>query len=512
MSNKRALLVGINRYGDPRNDLPSCVADAEAFRGLLIESYGFDPADMRFLKDEEATVANVDDGLKWLLADATASDRLVFYFSGHGYQMLEGDSVEETLVLRDGFYKDDLLSALSQGLPQGTLTMAFDSCHSGGTSKVFLRPTAAKGHVEPVRVKCWDPGPEEPQAKSFGGVKTRHRFGAARPTRPPAATRAGKAKGVGGDEDEAGQQPLNGLLLAACSENETASASSSATRGLSAFTFALLKAIEEHGPHSGTIALRDHAEQTLRALGFRQTPVVHAPEEPSGMGSRGFITLPEINASQITSLVHSPSTELLTQLLKETNVMNQMNQSIDTRAINDALVGMLPGLLRALQAGNGSGNGSGNGNGANGGAGQEKLPIIPIVTAGITAVNLLSGLFRKNKDFEAAIQNASPVQQVDSASQDKNLAALFQLLPVVFTTVSNIARKDFQPVPTAEASDKALFDTLLRLAPTLIDLAGSIARKDFEPVATAEDKSIQTVLRAVMQHAPRILAQAARAT
>ena len=40
MANKRALIVAINNYGGPPNDLPSCLEEMAAFCGRLI-SYGF---------------------------------------------------------------------------------------------------------------------------------------------------------------------------------------------------------------------------------------------------------------------------------------------------------------------------------------------------------------------------------------------------------------------------------------------------------------------------------------
>jgi hypothetical protein len=59
MSSKRALLVGIDLYPDPRNNLNSCVADTQRVRGLLQNYYGFQPQDITLVHNSAATLANV---------------------------------------------------------------------------------------------------------------------------------------------------------------------------------------------------------------------------------------------------------------------------------------------------------------------------------------------------------------------------------------------------------------------------------------------------------------------
>jgi hypothetical protein len=99
MASKRALLVAINDYGSQQNNLPSCLEDATRFRSLLSERYGF--TDFHELYDGEATVANVEAGLGWLFENVAEDDRLVFYYSGHGFQQPKGENLEECLVHGD---------------------------------------------------------------------------------------------------------------------------------------------------------------------------------------------------------------------------------------------------------------------------------------------------------------------------------------------------------------------------------------------------------------------------
>jgi hypothetical protein len=291
-ASKRALLVAINDYGSPQNDLPSCLKDAAQFRSVLQSHYGFQ--DFTELYDKDATVANVESGLAWLFQDVAPNDRLVFYYSGHGYQQPRNGNLEECLVLGNlEFLFDDRLSELGQSLPPGTLSVILDSCFSGGMEKRVLLGE----QVEIARTKLWVPPPDAPRRKSLSaGPLTPRPFGCRPITDREAVKRLvlGAPAKTGGppeaNQDEAGQLQLNGLLLSACGENETSSASTSATAGMSAFTYALLRTL----PASGDIAnarLHDAVRDQLAEMGFRQTPSLKVPARPSGLADASFVTL-----------------------------------------------------------------------------------------------------------------------------------------------------------------------------------------------------------------------------
>ena len=135
MPKRKALLVALDQYPNPANNLPSCVNDAIAFQQAIQSTYGFN--DIRRLDNSEATLGNVESGLDWLFNGAAADDRLVFFFSGHGYQVQRGQNLDEVLCLYDQFLFDDVLSAKTQSLPPGVFTLVSDSCHSGGMYKVM---------------------------------------------------------------------------------------------------------------------------------------------------------------------------------------------------------------------------------------------------------------------------------------------------------------------------------------------------------------------------------------
>jgi hypothetical protein len=237
---KRALLVAVNHHGNPQNDLPSCLKDAAQFKSVLQSHYAFE--DFTELYDADATATKVDTGLGWLWQDATEADRLVFFYSGHGYQQPRNGNLEECLVLGNlDFYFDDRLSRLSQSAPAGVLTVVLDSCFSGGMDKQILLGE----RMEIARTKLWVPPPDASHGKAFAaGPRVPRPFGCF-PVKGQEAVKRHVlgsevepgAKGVqptAPAADEAGQLQLNALLLSACGENETASAATSATKGMSA--------------------------------------------------------------------------------------------------------------------------------------------------------------------------------------------------------------------------------------------------------------------------------------
>lgn len=150
--NRRAFLVGLNRYPDPRNNLKGCVNDVLLMAKTLREQYGFsDPADIKLLTDERATTANIRKGLEWLVADASAGDSLVFHYSGHGSQVrdVHGDELSDNLdeiicpydLDWDHPFTDDDLAEICGRVPKGALlTVILDCCHSGTGLRNFLRP------------------------------------------------------------------------------------------------------------------------------------------------------------------------------------------------------------------------------------------------------------------------------------------------------------------------------------------------------------------------------------
>lgn len=139
----RALLVGINRY--QKLPLRGCVNDVGLMQSLLRDLYGVADSQIRVLLDDDATVAAITDGLRWLAAadpaDTSAPPVRLFHFSGHGIQIAdttgtEPDGKTEALAPIDyqtaGALTDDTLRAMyDQFDPAHHLLLSMDCCHSG---------------------------------------------------------------------------------------------------------------------------------------------------------------------------------------------------------------------------------------------------------------------------------------------------------------------------------------------------------------------------------------------
>jgi hypothetical protein len=310
MSSFKAVVCGINQYGGAPNDLPSCVNDAHAIAQLLQQRY--ECRDIRLVLDRDASVANVERALNWLVDGSRPDDRLVCYFSGHGFTQPVDEVMREFLVLVDEagkpvFWEDDKLVAISQRAPEGALTLVMDCCFSGGLFKWVLDPTDST--AEAAQLKVYQPPLEEQQKSLFvpghlgGPVKQRvrsyRRYGQAAgasiarvvgaESSAAWSDRAAASKAVL-DPTEQGQLELNGLLVSACLETETAAASTSKTKGLSAFTHALLDVLAASSPRTSAREVFDETAARLKALAFRQTPMC-LERQPGHLSTRTFISM-----------------------------------------------------------------------------------------------------------------------------------------------------------------------------------------------------------------------------
>ncbi len=271
---RRALLVGINNYPGFQSDLPSCVADAEAMGDLLSRVHGYQ---IEVLVDEGATRAGVLDALQRLCTNVQPADRICFYYSGHGATIPRLDSIEECLVLADGstLPDDDFVSVFT-GVPAGTALVMLDSCFSGGMSKEFQLahlglPKRMNLLTEQARAALGKAAKYRP----FGS-KGRSSFGRFTSLKKKALV----------EFDEAEDALLNALLLSACLEGETASASTPQTGGLSCFTYALLSAVANGGGSTGDLILE--ATEELRRIGAQQTPQIKEPAQPLRLADASF--------------------------------------------------------------------------------------------------------------------------------------------------------------------------------------------------------------------------------
>ena len=156
----RALVIGIDRYANPRFNLAGAVNDAKNMHRLLIEHAGFDADEVLVLTDELATRNEILNAIhEWLVEGTRANSRAVLYFAGHGYRQKdddgdETDGLDEVLVPHDSrlisadsepmqvsnLISDDEIRTLFDGLRDRHAFVIVDACHSGTITRALTRP------------------------------------------------------------------------------------------------------------------------------------------------------------------------------------------------------------------------------------------------------------------------------------------------------------------------------------------------------------------------------------
>lgn len=157
---KKALLVGINKYPDPDNELSGCINDITDMADFICKEKAFKTTDVRLVADDRATKANIIERLNWLVKGAQAGDQLLFHYSGHGAQMTtrsktgEPDKLDEVICPWDFDWtdltalRDKEFAKIFSTVPKGVdFIWISDSCHSADLSRGFKKPKAFKART-----------------------------------------------------------------------------------------------------------------------------------------------------------------------------------------------------------------------------------------------------------------------------------------------------------------------------------------------------------------------------
>lgn len=152
MSNKRALLIGINKYPFLADfaQQKGCVNDVLALEAVLKQKFDFPAENIRTVFDEEATREGIFENMERLVEVSRETDAVVFHFSGHGSRLRtrrenKPSGWYETIMPFDSGRKkyhpeavnrditDDEIYDWLMCLAEKTknITLIFDSCYSG---------------------------------------------------------------------------------------------------------------------------------------------------------------------------------------------------------------------------------------------------------------------------------------------------------------------------------------------------------------------------------------------
>lgn len=153
----RALVVAVSAY-QHADALPAEVLnDANDVVDVLTDTAlcGYLPANVRLLKDAEATKTHIVEELQWLAASSIEDDTAIFYFSGHGGHVMGANS--GTYLCPVDFRLDDPVrtgieaaevTALLRAIRSNRLAVLLDACHAGGAGALkALSAKAFKGGI-----------------------------------------------------------------------------------------------------------------------------------------------------------------------------------------------------------------------------------------------------------------------------------------------------------------------------------------------------------------------------
>lgn len=148
---KRAVVVGVNDYSvQGYNNLRYCVADAAAVYHMLRDAFLFEPQDMFYLTDANATSSRIRQALRYILTQSQPGDVACFYYSGHGGRSphpADATQMFETIIPFSGQHiSDHELFSAADALEQSVVnfTIILDSCHAGGMHEETERARRAR--------------------------------------------------------------------------------------------------------------------------------------------------------------------------------------------------------------------------------------------------------------------------------------------------------------------------------------------------------------------------------
>jgi hypothetical protein len=112
----------------------------------LISAYGVSPEAITQLRDTDATADAIRSTLKRMVDGLQSGDRFLFWYSGHGTQLVRGDAATDVICPVD-FDETSAKSVtvsdfhtIFSGIPDGAVAFwGSDSCHSGDLERDYYR-------------------------------------------------------------------------------------------------------------------------------------------------------------------------------------------------------------------------------------------------------------------------------------------------------------------------------------------------------------------------------------
>jgi len=262
MKNK-ALLVGINKYPDPRNELRGCVNDILDMEHFIADTNKIYPKEnIKKLTDKQATKKGIITNLKWLIEGAEAGDQLLFHYSGHGAQAptlftsLEKDGLDEIICPYDfdgtnnTSLRDKEFAQLFEAIPKGVhFVWISDSCHAEDLSR------------DPFKVDDSDDDADYKKYRFFTGQM---HFEQRVNEKENAELTIGSIAPI--------ISTLNGALLSACQSHELSTDAYINNRFNGAFTHYLIENLNKYSSSKNMHSIIELVNKDLAKNGYDQNP------------------------------------------------------------------------------------------------------------------------------------------------------------------------------------------------------------------------------------------------
>lgn len=142
---KFAVVIGVSeyQYNDiGLNNLSYADKDADALNEWMLQSGGFNPQNILYLTNKNATLSAVRDSLNRFLSKATENDLVLFFLAGHGtpdpfnprelYFLVYDSKVAD--LKNTGFPMTELKQIIDTKLKSKRAIFLLDTCHSAGIS------------------------------------------------------------------------------------------------------------------------------------------------------------------------------------------------------------------------------------------------------------------------------------------------------------------------------------------------------------------------------------------
>ena len=247
--NNKALLVGINAYPNPNNNLRGCINDIVDMEYFITSKNKVYPKEnIKTLTDSRATKKGILEHLNWLLLGASAGDQLLFHYSGHGAQLpskghaFEKDGLDEIICPYDFSDADAAQTAISDKefaklfatIPKGVhFVWISDSCHSEDLSR--------KQHITPdTRFRRFNHEPQQVTTTQAASLSE--------------------------------QTPLHGALLSGCASHQLSADAYINNRFNGAFTHYLIKNLNQYGRDASMQDIVKYVNIDLMENDYDQNP------------------------------------------------------------------------------------------------------------------------------------------------------------------------------------------------------------------------------------------------